>query len=107
MPSTVPTQPHLWRDDAGEVWIDETPYKVTHLVAEHLAHGWSAEALHENHPDLSLAQIYAALAWYYDHAEEVEERIDLQEARAKKVLDELGSQKLRQKLSLLKARREA
>ncbi|MFA7344539.1 MAG: DUF433 domain-containing protein [Terrimicrobiaceae bacterium] len=43
--------------------------KIWHdLAGEHLAHGLRAEALQENHPELSLAQIHAALAWYHDHA---------------------------------------
>lgn len=63
--------PHLTCDSAGVIWIDDSGYRVVDLVREHLAHGWNAEILQENHPDLSLAQIHAALAWYYDHEEEM------------------------------------
>ena len=30
-------------------------------------YGWSPEEIHWQHPNLSLAQIYAALAYYHDH----------------------------------------
>ncbi|MDP1592495.1 MAG: DUF433 domain-containing protein [Prosthecobacter sp.] len=95
--------PHIWRDASGEAWIDETPYKVVHLAAEHLVHGWSAEALHENHPDLTLAQIYAALAWFYDHAEEIESQIQTQQQKADELLKKMGSHAVQQRLSRLKA----
>jgi uncharacterized protein (DUF433 family) len=97
------TMPHIWRDASGEAWIDETPYKVVHLAAEHLAHGWSAETLHENHPDLTLAQIYAALAWFYDHAEEIESQIQTQQQKADELLKKIGSHAIQQRLSRLKA----
>jgi uncharacterized protein (DUF433 family) len=34
---------------------------------DHLAYGWSPEEMHYQHPPLSLAQIHAALAYYFDH----------------------------------------
>ncbi|MDZ4401306.1 DUF433 domain-containing protein [Prosthecobacter sp.] len=101
MPAQI--MPHIWREASGEAWIDETPYKVAHLVAEHLAHGWSAETLHENHPDLTLVQIYAALAWFYDHVEEMESQIQEREKRTEVILTKLGNTQLQQRLSRVKA----
>jgi hypothetical protein len=50
--------------------------------------GYSAEQIREHYPHLSLAQIYAALSYYYDHKAEIDAEIekDIQyaaEARAK------------------------
>ena len=39
---------------------------------------WSPEAIHIQHPDLSLAQIHAALAYYYDHKAEFDAEIERQ-----------------------------
>jgi hypothetical protein len=37
------------------------------LGLEHEQHGWSAEELKWQHPDLILGQIHAALSFYHDH----------------------------------------
>ncbi|HRH97505.1 MAG TPA: DUF433 domain-containing protein [Prosthecobacter sp.] len=99
------TMPHIWRDASNEAWIDDTGYKVVMIAGEHLAHGWSAEALHENHPDLSLAQIHAALAWFYDHLEEMESQIQAGQNKAESILETWGDNAVQQRLSRLKAQR--
>lgn len=104
MAESIPTMPHIWRDDAGEAWIDETPYKVAHLVSEHLTHGWSAEALHENHPDLSLAQVYAALAWFYDHPAELELQMEAARLKTAALLQKAGNSLLQERLFVMRAR---
>jgi uncharacterized protein (DUF433 family) len=53
--------------DDGVAHIGKTRYKVKHLAAEVLYHGYSPYELHWQHPDLTLAQIYSALAYYTDH----------------------------------------
>jgi hypothetical protein len=44
-------------------------------VLDNLAHGWSSEEIHFQHPHLSLAQIHAALGYYHDHKEELDAKI--------------------------------
>src|SRR4029077_16318237 len=58
---------HIRLDDSGVAWIDDTATKVIELALDQIAHGWSAEEIHFQHPHLSLGQIHAALAYYYDH----------------------------------------
>ena len=72
---------HICRDDRGVAWIDDTNVKVIEVALDHLAYGWSAEAIQENHPHLSLAQVYAALAWYYDHQADMDAEIERQGER--------------------------
>ncbi len=95
--------PHIWRDAANEAWSDDTPYKVVHLVTEHLGHGWSAETLHENHPDLTLPQIYAGLAWFYDHTEEIETQMQAQQQQTNELLQKISSHAVQQRLSRIKS----
>jgi len=64
--------PHIRLDDQGKPWIDDTNIKVVEIVLDHLGYGWSAETIQENHPHLSLAQVYSALAWYYENQEEMD-----------------------------------
>ncbi len=57
---------HILLDDRGRAWIDDTNTKVIEVVCDMLS-GMSPEQIHEAYPDLSLAQIHAALSYYYDH----------------------------------------
>jgi hypothetical protein len=50
--------------------------KVVELVLDHKAYGWSPEELHFQHPHLTLGQIYSALAYYWDHQEELDQDIE-------------------------------
>lgn len=52
-----------------------TTMKVVELVVEHTAYGWSPEELHFQHPYLTLGKIYSALAYYWDHRDELEQDI--------------------------------
>ena len=73
--------PHVCLDEQGRPWIDDTNVKVSEVALDHLAYGWNAETIQENHPHLSLAQVYAALAWYYDHQAEMDAEIERQDQR--------------------------
>jgi uncharacterized protein (DUF433 family) len=66
---------HIVLDPAGVPRIVGTTMKVVELVQGQLAHGWSAEELHFQHPYLSLGQIHSALAYYWDHKEELDQDI--------------------------------
>lgn len=67
---------HIILDENGQPTIAGTTMKVKELVAERLAWGWSAEELFINHPDLTLGQIYSALAYYADHQAEIDAEIE-------------------------------
>lgn len=69
--STSATYPSLEIDDSTIVWIRGTRYKVIHLAGEHYVHGWTAEELMRQHPDLVPEQVYAALAYFYEHKNEM------------------------------------
>ncbi|MFI5382310.1 MAG: DUF433 domain-containing protein [Tepidisphaerales bacterium] len=66
---------HVTIDDRGVEWIDDTNVKVIEVVADDLAHGTSPEEMHLQYPHLSIAQICAALAYYYDHRAELDARL--------------------------------
>jgi Protein of unknown function (DUF433) len=54
---------------------------VVEVVLDHIAHGWSMEEIHFQHPHLSLAQIHAAFVYYYEHQAEMDALIAEQVAR--------------------------
>jgi uncharacterized protein (DUF433 family) len=60
----------------GTAFISGTNTKVEEVVLDHLAHSWDAAEIHRQHPHLSLAEIYSALAYYYDHRQEMDAMIE-------------------------------
>jgi uncharacterized protein (DUF433 family) len=66
---------HVVLDDDRVPLIAGTTTKVVELVVEKMAYGWSPEEFHLQHPYLSLGQIYSAFAYYWDHAEELNQDI--------------------------------
>jgi uncharacterized protein (DUF433 family) len=67
---------HIVLDENSTPVIAGTTMKVIELVVEKIAHGWSAEELHFQHPYLTLGQVYSALAYYADHKAEIEKDIE-------------------------------
>src|SRR5206468_11783025 len=62
-------------DQRGVAWLVGTNTKVIEVVMDRLAHGWSPEEIHFQHPHLSLAQIHAAPAYYFDHQAQLDAEI--------------------------------
>ena len=73
--STATLYPHLTTDADGIVRISGGRYKVRHLAAEHYQHGWSAEELLRQHPDLRPEEVYSALTYFYDHYDTMVEEL--------------------------------
>ena len=97
MPATTVT-PHIWTDEQGRPWIDDSNVKVIEVVLDHVAYGWSAEEIHAQHSHLSLGLIYAALAYYYDHQAEFDHQIGQSRRRADVLAAEVANSPLRQRL---------
>jgi len=70
------TYEHIVRNENGVVLIAGTTTKVIELIEERMAYGWSPEEIYFQHPYLSLGQIHSALAYYWDHAEEMNQEIE-------------------------------
>lgn len=66
---------HIDLDQTGTPFITGTNTKVIELVLDKLAYGWGAEELYLQHPHLTLGQIYSALAYYWDHQDELDAEI--------------------------------
>ncbi len=62
-------------DKDSVAWITDTKVKVIEIATDKLAHGSSPEEIHFQYPHLSMAQIHHALAYYYEHREELEAEI--------------------------------
>lgn len=89
---------HIMLDDRGVAWIGDSNVKVLEVVRDKLAHGYSAEEMHFQYPHLSLAQVYAALAFYHDHQVELDSQILAAEQIATDLELRVGSDDLRSRL---------
>lgn len=81
-----------------------------HSIASLIHQGYTAEqiASEEGYPDLTLAEVYAALHYYYDHKAEIDQEIEEESAEVKRRAQESTSpfaQMLRQHIKELREQR--
>lgn len=70
------TTPEGEGDGAGAARVAGTRIKVADLALEHTRLGMSPTQIVEAHPHLTPAQVHMALAYYYEHQDEVEAQIE-------------------------------
>lgn len=61
----------------GKACVTGTRVRVMDVVIWHERLGWSADQIVSEIPNLTLGDVYASLAYYFDHREEIEEDIRL------------------------------
>jgi uncharacterized protein (DUF433 family) len=84
----------------GKPRIDGHRIKVEHVAICHERMGMSADDIVTSHPTVTLAQVYAALAYYYEHKDEIDADI----AEGERFVEELKAKSPPSKLEkLLKA----
>ncbi len=70
------TYPHIAKEDGKPARLENHPrVRVAQIVVDYLAYGWSADEIHRQHPYLALAEVHAAMAYYYDNQTEVDAEI--------------------------------
>src|SRR2546421_8539427 len=92
----ITTYEHVEIDAGGVPIIAGTNMKIVELAQ--LAHGWSPEELHFQHPYLSLGQIHSALAYYWDHKAELDADIERRRQYVEEARREAGPSRLANKL---------
>src|SRR5947209_8586657 len=80
---------HISLDERGIAYLDGTAMKVSHIAIDAQKWGMTAQQIQENYPRLSLGQIYAALAYYYDHQEAIDAQIAQEVAEVERLRAEL------------------
>lgn len=76
--------PHIVKEPqycSGKAAIDDTGVRVMNVVFLH-KRGETEAGILEAYPDLSRAQVYAALSYYYDHTEEIDAELRADETAA-------------------------
>lgn len=78
--ATLLTYPHITRTPGicgGRPRIDGHRIRVQDIAVTHEHHGMSPKEICEQYPTVTLAEVHSALAYYYDHRDEIQ--ADLQE----------------------------
>lgn len=68
-------------DAQGLAWIGGTKVKVTEVVLDKMAYGWSPEEIHFQHPHSSLAQNHGALTHYHENQSDFDAQIPARAGR--------------------------
>lgn len=76
---------HIILNNARVPVIEGTTMKVVELALAQAAYGWSADELREQFPYLTFGQIYSALAYYWDHQEELDADVEDRIRKADKI----------------------
>lgn len=102
----VPVTPtHIWLDDRGVAWIDDTNVKVIELAMDYRTGSTNPADVVREYEGLKLAQVHAAFAYYLDHQAEFDAEIERQaqeyELLRAQTLDSPGRQRLK-KLGLIR-----
>src|ERR1700730_10020456 len=68
--------PHIIKEAGKPARLESHPrVRVAQIVVDYLAYGWSADEIHRQHPHLALAEVYAAMGYYYDNQAEIDAEI--------------------------------
>lgn len=102
---SVVAYPHIDRDAQGAPIVTGTTMKVVEIVMAQRAHGWSPEELCFQFPHLSMADVHAALAYYWDHESELDEEIERSARSAEEARRQNAASPLAGRLAALKRRR--
>ena len=69
--------PHIVKAAGEPARLESHPRtRVAQIVMDYVGHGWSPDEIQRQHPHLTLAEIHSALAYYFDHTEEIDKEID-------------------------------
>jgi hypothetical protein len=68
--------PHIVKPDATPAHLERVPrVSVSMIVKDYLFYGWSIEEMCRQHPYLKPAEAHSAMAYYFDHKDEIEAEI--------------------------------
>ena len=68
--------PHLKIEENQPPRLQRIPrVRVAQIVMDYLAYGWSVDEMCRQHPYLRLSEAHAAMAYYFDHEDEINAEI--------------------------------
>ncbi len=74
--TTDVTYPHIEKPAGEPARLSRLPrIRVTQIVMDYLAHGWSPDEICRQHIELHPAEVHSAMAYYFDHQTEIDGEI--------------------------------
>jgi hypothetical protein len=68
--------PHILEETGQSARLERWPrVRVAQIVMDHVAHSWTADDIARQYPHLSLSEIHSALAYYFDHQDQIDTEI--------------------------------
>lgn len=94
--------PHIEKFDGQPARLERVRrVRIAQIVMDYLEHGWSVEEMCRQHPYMTLAEAHSAMAYYFDHQEEIDreiaEEIDQVESQGAQAVRSPAYQRLRSK----------
>lgn len=70
------TYPHIEKNHGQPARLQRIPrVRVAQIVMDYLTYGWSVEEMCRQHPYLKLSETHAAMGYYFDHVDEIDQEI--------------------------------
>jgi hypothetical protein len=70
------TYPHIEKPEGEPARLQRLPrIRVAQIVMDYVAHGWSPDEMCRQHPYLQPAEAHAAMTYYFDHQDEIDQEI--------------------------------
>src|SRR5271169_2253174 len=68
--------PHIVKEQGQPARLEgHARTRVSMIVTDYVWRGWSAEEIALKYPYLTLAEVHAAMAYYFDHREEIDREL--------------------------------
>lgn len=81
--------PHIIKEGGKPARFDNHPrVRVAQVVMDYLAYGWSADEIHRQHPYLALAEVHAAMGYYYDNQAQIDAEITAELEEVDRMLED-------------------
>ena len=68
--------PHIEKLEGQPARLERVPrVRIAQIAMDYLENGWSVEEMCRQHPYMTLAEAHSAMAYYFDHQEEIDQEI--------------------------------
>lgn len=75
--ATSVAYPHIEKLGNEAARLSRVPrIRISQIVADYIAYGWSPEEMCRQHDYLTLAEAHTAMAYYFDHQSEIDLELD-------------------------------
>lgn len=75
--TTAVSYPHIVKTEGKPARLERmSRIRVAQIVMDYLYQGWSPDEICNQYPHLKPVEVHSAMAYYFDHQEEIEKEIE-------------------------------